>query len=547
MSGVPTVTISSEGEDISMAYPLLSVEVNYLINKIPYAKLTYSDTDGYAGNFSLTQDAAFTPGKSIKINLRYEEDASKDKEIFEGVLVKHQIKCDGKSALLVLELRHASINLTRSRNNTVFTNKSDVEIFRDIGTRYSGILELSTDINSAQHRQVIQSSCSDWDFLLSRSESNGWWLISNINNQLKLIDPANSGSLPESSIILDLNAGSPIYTVDMTIDILNQVDKVSAESWDVDKQQVLNEELSITLNSNFKKLKSSNNYKLYHCGDLNQNELKSWVHSKQIKNDYSLFKGKIKVAGDLNIEFGAIIELKNLGTYFNGKHVVSSVKHIVDKDGFCTEIGIGMPVDSLISMQNINYPSAGGMLPSVKGLHIGVVKGYDEIADNEKNQLLVKVILPLFGKENNEVWARLSSIYAGPEYGVVFRPEIEDEVVLGFFNNDPRYPVILGSMYSAKNKPPIEFNKENDQKTIITKEKVTIFFNDKNKSMDLLTSKESKISLATGGDAPGITVQDKKGNCLLFNDEGLNASSKADVKINSDKAVIIAATKVEVK
>ena len=50
------------------------------------------------------------------------------------------------------------------------------------------------------------------------------------------------------------------------------------------------------------------------------------------------------------------------------------------------------------------------------------------------------------------VWARMAHVYATEDCGFVFYPEVGDEVVLGFFDDDPTYPVILGSLYSSKRK-----------------------------------------------------------------------------------------------
>ncbi|WP_459613983.1 phage baseplate assembly protein V [Dickeya oryzae] len=57
--------------------------------------------------------------------------------------------------------------------------------------------------------------------------------------------------------------------------------------------------------------------------------------------------------------------------------------------------------------------------------------------------------------ENDGLWARLASYYASSGIGAQFMPEVGDEVILGYFNNNPSDPVILGSLYSSKNPPPV--------------------------------------------------------------------------------------------
>ena len=43
--------------------------------------------------------------------------------------------------------------------------------------------------------------------------------------------------------------------------------------------------------------------------------------------------------------------------------------------------------------------------------------------------------------------------------------------LLGFFNNDPTHPVILGSLYSSKRAPPYALEAENNTKAIVTRAK----------------------------------------------------------------------------
>ena len=48
----------------------------------------------------------------------------------------------------------------------------------------------------------------------------------------------------------------------------------------------------------------------------------------------------------------------------------------------------------------------------------------------------------------------LATLDAGKERGTFFRPEIGDEVVVGFLNDDPRHPVILGMCHSSAKPAP---------------------------------------------------------------------------------------------
>ena len=72
-----------------------------------------------------------------------------------------------------------------------------------------------------------------------------------------------------------------------------------------------------------------------------------------------------------------------------------------------------------------------------------------------------------------------SSFYASNQFGAVFYPEVNDEVILGFMNSDPRYPVIVGSVYSKLLPPPYPPATGNDIKGIKTRGKIEMTFDDR--------------------------------------------------------------------
>ena len=105
-------------------------------------------------------------------------------------------------------------------------------------------------------------------------------------------------------------------------------------------------------------------------------------------------------------------------------------------------------------------------------------------------------------------------------------PEINDEVVVGFINDDPRSPIILGSLYSSKHKPAIEIDDKNSIKNFVSKSKLKLSFNDKDK----------EITIETPGDSPQFVKLSIKGNSI----EIVNAKAnkiildKNDIKISCE-------------
>jgi uncharacterized protein involved in type VI secretion and phage assembly len=142
--------------------------------------------------------------------------------------------------------------------------------------------------------------------------------------------------------------------------------------------------------------------------------------------------------------------------------------------------------------------------------------------------------------ETEGVWARFGQFYATSNNGVFFIPEIDDEVIVGYFNDDPSYPVILGSMYSGKIKPPYEITKDNFKKAITTKEKLTLEFDDDKKVVTLKTPGNNQIIISD--DKKNITLQDQNSNILTLSENGISLESSKDITIKAKGAISLDAT-----
>jgi uncharacterized protein involved in type VI secretion and phage assembly len=57
-------------------------------------------------------------------------------------------------------------------------------------------------------------------------------------------------------------------------------------------------------------------------------------------------------------------------------------------------------------------------------------------------------------EQNGSVWARVAAPFAGAKRGAFFIPDLNDEVVLVFLSGDPRFPVIIGSLWNGKDAAP---------------------------------------------------------------------------------------------
>ena len=103
-------------------------------------------------------------------------------------------------------------------------------------------------------------------------------------------------------------------------------------------------------------------------------------------------------------------------------------------------------------------------------------------------------------------------------------------LVVSFINNDPRHPVILGGLYTKATKPYTDIKAKNEKKAIVSKEKLTLEFDEKQKAIVIKTSNKNMITISEKD--KGITIEDENGNEIK--------TSKSGISINSKKKIMCA-------
>jgi uncharacterized protein involved in type VI secretion and phage assembly len=57
--------------------------------------------------------------------------------------------------------------------------------------------------------------------------------------------------------------------------------------------------------------------------------------------------------------------------------------------------------------------------------------------------------------QDGPVWARVAVPFAGGNRGAFFIPDVGDEVVVAFLGGDPRFPIVLGSLWNGHDSAPV--------------------------------------------------------------------------------------------
>lgn len=172
----------------------------------------------------------------------------------------------------------------------------------------------------------------------------------------------------------------------------------------------------------------------------------------------------------------------------------------------------------------------------------GVVVGI--VTNNQDPEGLgrVKIAFPWRGVKDESYWARIASPMAGNGRGMVFFPEVDDEVLVAFEQGDLNRPYVVGGLWNGKDKPP-ETNSDgkNNIRKIRSRSGHEVIFNDdgagKKEKIEIRTNSGHKIVLDDSAGAEKIEITDKTGsNSILIdsvqNSVAVTSSMKLKIKAN---------------
>lgn len=533
---VVKLTVFSGGQPLKDTIQLLSVEVSKTINMVPRARIVVMDGDMPEQDFPVSNTNDFKPGTEIKINAGYDQT---EETIFQGIVVGHGIKIIGQNnSMLMIDCRDKAVGMTIGRKNANYVDSKDSDLISTLIGNYSG---LTADVaaTTIQHKELVQYYCTDWDFMLSRAEVNG--LLVTVDDATVSVKAPQVSATPQ----LKVTYGEDLIEFHADIDARTQFSSVKGVSWDLKTQAAvegdgspatLNQQGDLT-SSDLAKVIGLDAFRLQTSAPLDTTNLKAWADAQQLKAGLARIRGRMKFQGSAKAKIGELIELNGVGNRFNGNVFVSSVHHDISAGNWITEVEFGMSPDWFIEKTDIVAPPASGWLPGVEGLQIGVVKKLDGDPEQENK---IQVSVPVLQAQTEGVWARLAKFYASQGIGSFFIPEIGDEVVLGYINNDPSHPIILGSVYSSKRTPPYDLTAENYTKAIVTKSQLKIEFDDQNKIITIITPGNNSIVVSDKDKA--ITLQDQNNNKVSLSPSGILLDSPKDISVTAKGKITIDAT-----
>ncbi|MCE4554325.1 type VI secretion system tip protein VgrG [Pelomonas cellulosilytica] len=525
--GVVTLSVMVDGQRLAHSDDLVSVTVQRAANTVPSARLVFNDGDMPERKFPISDTDDLKPGALLTVKAGY---GQQQETLFEGIVVRHGLRVLGANdARLVVDCRDKAVKMTVGRRNANHLDVTDSDVIDTLIAAHG--LTADVEATTVTHRELAQHFCCDWDFMLARAEANGLLVIAT-DGTVAVKPPKASGAAA-----LTITYGVDLISFEGDVDARHQYASAQAFSWDPKAQQALEgtaaDPATLPAQGNLDTEALSaviglDSFRMQAGAPQTQDMLTQWAKAQQVKSGLARVRGQLSFQGCAKVKVGELIELKGVGNRFNGNVLVTGLRHRIEDGDWTTEVEFGLDPDWFCGRTDVPAPAAGALLPPITGLQVGVVTKLDADPAGEHR---VQVKLPVLQAETEGVWARLMQGHASSGFGSFLLPEVDDEVVLGYFAGDPSHPVVLGSLYSSSRQPPYDLAAPNDTKAFVTRCKHKLEFDEKDKVITLTTPGGNRIVLSDKDKS--ILLEDQNGNTVKLSDAGIALDSPKDITLTA--------------
>jgi uncharacterized protein involved in type VI secretion and phage assembly len=438
----PVIKVGGAALTTAQLQALVSVEVDLGLNLVGRTTLRFLEPA-----YDLVVQPKFTLGTEVTVGFPGNVDVFKG--LVTGVSLDQEINYGPAITELTITVDDGAYKLGQDTQNTAFLNSS----YSDVITKMISGTGLQSDVQSTTpaHPYLLQtgSNLAYLDWMVGRC-GMVWWV-----DYGKLIVKPTGTSTATNVVKL----GETLQRLSTRASGLH-TGKVTVTGWDPAQQAAIANVASATTSPEStlvgkfpgRTSPSGVGVKVSGASPLTADEAKQVSETMLAESTAAAVTTRGTCLANGAIKPATTVDVQNAGAA-SGKYLVTRVQHVYNSGGFQTHFTAG-PIrpEGLVDLLSGPPETSGG---TISGLMVGVVTN---INDSEGKLGRVKVKFPTIGSDIESEWARVVTLGGGPKRGVVFQPEVNDEVLVGFEQGDTRRPVVLGGLFSDKNGLPTADN-----------------------------------------------------------------------------------------
>ncbi|MCE0557546.1 MULTISPECIES: type VI secretion system tip protein TssI/VgrG [unclassified Motilimonas] len=428
--------------------------------------------------------------------------------------------------------------LSHTLHHRVYQNKTTQDIVSDIFTEagFKGMFKCNA-MPSTKREYCLQYNESDLDFVsrLLAEEGVHYFFEHSKDKHTLILQDAQKPFVKAKQSLFDhsdtpsgehplINTWLPQYTFHSASLELN--------NYDYEQTKLVSSKVKKSSN------KIANNTKLTKqhfpaasisgkIDDLSSNLIKRRI--EQLEQDYQQITAE-STSDDFVV--GQWFSLKNHPDKSQqGDYLVISSQSEYQADG-------QTQVQLLLCSSNTNYYPTPKPKPQIIGLQSATVAGSSKGQPSQDDEGRVRILFQWDTKTSGDktsCYVRVAQSMAGNGYGCQFIPRAGQEVLVSFINGDPDSPVVTGSVYNSKQKPPYKDTDSTQSgiKTKLSGQSNELRFDDKkdNEELYLHAAKDSLFEIENNH------TQTIKGEEKRTVTKKMTISTQDDYALTADKGI----------
>ena len=361
----------------------------------------------------------------------------------------------GSQPELVVVCHDKSHRLGRATNVVTYTNQTYSAIVQSLASAAGLAAEVTSTSRQLEYVLQVESDLALITELANRVGYD-WW----VDNNKLLFKPPAAGETVDLAFNKDL--------LSLSVKASGQrPDSFRVVGWDSHKQAVVDSQpvnaSSATLkpSSTFAKLVSTPSSAFGGSAELVSAGLSAATMEEAGELSKALMNRSVATAvtakgiakGNSKLKPGATVSVTGFGP-LDGSYHLTEVEHVYRPTiGLQTRFTAGdRTPTTLVDTLNGNGNGHTAMLGTIG--HAGLVVGEVTSINDPDKRGRVKVRFSGLSSKDESAWCRLVAVGGGKTRGMVFIPEVGDEVLVGFENGDVRQPVVIGGLYGEKSAIP---------------------------------------------------------------------------------------------
>lgn len=540
MLSVPVIT--SDGAELPGTWDIVSVEVVREVNRIPYAQIVLADGEIAKGEFPALASDSVSPGAKVEIKVRQGDDIA---PLFKGLVSRVRLEFSGGGPRIAVECKDKALKLAAQRHSAIYSEETDSDAIAAVLRRSS--IDAG-DLGSGKAvAPLVQYDSSDWDFIVSRAEAMGSVVV--VADGTLSLKPLEASGAAAQTFHLGIDQ---IEDFELELDASAQPSELSAVAWNVGEGKLTDPATGrdpdlaqgdVDPAGAAEKL-GLKEMVLEHLVPMESGELQAWANARLSRSRLAMIRGRLTAGGSKDLELMDLVELAGFSPRFNGKALVSGIRHSLEGGDWRMDLRLGLSPEPFAEGAEVASAPANALLPPARALTVGLVADYD---DDPKSEFRVPISIPGVKGGGGTIWARLAAPEAGKDRGYFFRPDPGDEVIVGFLRDDPRQPVVLGALFSSKNSPPSDFSKmssKNVAKGIVTKHGIALDFKDED-GKPVFSLKTPKAKIVIDDDKGEIHLADGNSNSIVLSKTGITIKSGKDFTLEASGKMVIKGSTID--